>query len=166
MSNDITTPTVTIRELRRAQQEVDDILWRIRSNRADYLDARITMQRSWLRRTRSSLVVLAVVATVLLVDFHVVATVGWTEDSTGAVILPGFVGVVSLFVFSAQLSSRSDARATAGHAWKRMQELRALLGPAKERRDWASRWHELVSATTPEQMAAGGIVVPEKPAVR
>jgi hypothetical protein len=164
MSRDITTPTVTIRELRRAQSEVDDIVWRIGSNRADYLDARITMQRSWLRRTRSSLVVLGVVGTAVVIGLHLVSIYGWTDDTTCAVILPSLVGAGALLAFGAQLSARADARITAAYAYKRLRELRQELPAATARRDWAARWHQMVSATSPEQMAAGGIVVLEKPA--
>lgn len=165
MNTSITTPTVTIRELRRAQNEVDDITWRIRRNRADYLTARITMRRSWLRRTRSSLVVLAVVGTALVIALHLVSLHGWTQGTTGWVILPSLVGFGAFIAFGSQLSARDDARRTAAYAQKRLQELRQELPAAVARRDWAARWHELVSATTPEEMAAGGIVVLEKPGV-
>ncbi|WIE81353.1 hypothetical protein [Curtobacterium sp. MCSS17_016] len=166
MTRDITTPTVTIRELRRAQSEVDNITWRIRSNRADYLDARLTVQRSWLRRTRSSLVVLAAVGTALAIGLHLVHVHGWTDDTAGAVILPSLVGAGALIAFGTQLSARADARIDAAYAYKRLRELRGELPAATARRDWAARWHELVSNTTPEQMAAGGIVVLDKNVVR
>lgn len=163
MSTDITTPTVTHRELLSAQSEVNQYTWLIRDSRARYLDARITMRRSWPRRTRSSLVVLAVNATVLLIGFHLVSSFGWTENTSGAVILPSLVGFGALIAFSAQLSAADDARRTADYEYKRLRELRTALPEATARRDWAARWHELVSATTPEQMAARGIVVSEKP---
>ena len=74
MSTDITTPTVTIRELRHAQMEVNDLTWRVRRHRADYLEARIIWQRSWILRKRTPLVFTAVFATLLTIAINAAAT--------------------------------------------------------------------------------------------
>ncbi len=161
MTTSITTPTVTIRELRRAENEVNDLTWRIERHRGAYLEARIIWQRSWLHRKRTPLVFTAVFATLLAIAVHFATNQGWGNDTTPYVVFAGFLTLCSLIAVR-EVGSRDEATRTARSERRTLHELRAKLPTATARRDWAARWHELVSSTTPEQMAAGGIVVLDK----